>query len=158
MLVGLKQLSSSPHSGTAGKLQQLSMEVGALNEKVKATSLGSLTAQGRQDSIQISSFYYNGQVSAINLHSILLITRSPKLMLWAIMVEVLGAHGKTYPIIHVVVNKTYLHPTNDLEGAPTRGAGETSTLTRTTGRVIGLFLGCSTTDIVTGRATVWPLL
>ena len=62
-------------------LQQLSMKVGALNEKVKATSLGSLTAQGRQDSIQISSFYYNGQVSAINLHSILLITRSPKLML-----------------------------------------------------------------------------
>ena len=116
MLVGLKQLSSSPHSGTAGKLQQLSMEVGALNEKVKATSLGSLTAQGRQDSIQISSFYYNGQVSAINLHSILLITRSPKLMLWAIMVEVLGAYGKTY--------KTYLHPTNDLEGAPTRRAGE----------------------------------
>ena len=81
MLVGLKQLFSSPHSGTAGKLQQLSMEVGALNEKVKATSLGSLMAQGRQDSIQISSFYYNGQVSAINLHSILLITRSPKLML-----------------------------------------------------------------------------
>ena len=81
MLVGLKQLFSSPHSGTAGELQQLSMEVGALNEKVKATSLGSLTAQGRQDSIQISSFYYNGQVSAINLHSILLITRSPKLML-----------------------------------------------------------------------------
>ena len=49
MLVGLKQLFSSPHSGTAGKLQQLSMEVGALNEKVKATSLGSLMAQGRQD-------------------------------------------------------------------------------------------------------------
>ena len=96
MLVGLKQLSSSPHSGTAGKLQQLSMEVGALNEKVKATSLGSLMAQGRQDSIQISSFYYNGQVSAINLHSILLITRSPKLMLWAIMVEVLGAYKETY--------------------------------------------------------------
>ena len=34
MLVGLKQLSSSPHSGTAGELQQLSIEVGALNEKV----------------------------------------------------------------------------------------------------------------------------
>ena len=34
MLVGLKQLFSSPHSGTAGELQQLSMEVGALNEKV----------------------------------------------------------------------------------------------------------------------------
>ena len=56
MLVGLKQLFSSPHSGTAGELQQLSMEVGALNEKVKATSLGSLMAQGRQDLIQISSF------------------------------------------------------------------------------------------------------
>ena len=69
------------------------------------------------------------------------------------MVEVLGAYGKTYPIIHVVVNKTYLHPTNDLEGAPTRGAGETSTLTRTTGRVIGLLLGCSAADTVTGRAT-----
>ena len=40
------------------------------------------------------------------------------------MVEVLGAYGKTYPIIHVVVNKTYLHPANDLEGAPTRRAGK----------------------------------
>ena len=41
------------------------------------------------------------------------------------MVEVLGAQGrKTYPTIHVVVNKTYLHPTKDLEGAPIRGAGE----------------------------------
>ena len=70
------------------------------------------------------------------------------------MVEVLGAYGKTYPIIHVVVNKTYLHPTKDLEGAPTRGAGETSTLTRTTGREIGLFLGRPTTDIVTGRTTI----
>ena len=57
------------------------------------------------------------------------------------MVEGLGAHVKTYPIIHVVVNKTYLHPTNDLEGAPTRRAGDTSTLTRTIGKVIGLFLG-----------------
>ena len=62
------------------------------------------------------------------------------------MVEVLGAYEETY--------KTYLHPINDLEGAPTRRAGETSTLTRTTGRVIGLLLGCSATDIVTGRATV----
>ena len=154
MLVGLKQLSSSPHSGTAGKLQQLSMEVGALNEKVKATSLGSLMAQGRQDSIQISSFYYNGQVSAINLHSILLITRSPKLMLWAIMVEVLGAYEETY--------KTYLHPINDLEQEGPWKLPPLSlkidTLIRTTGREIGLFLGCSTTDTVTGHATVRPLL
>ena len=154
MLVGLKQLFSSPHSGTAGELQQLSMEVGALNEKVKATSLGSLMAQGRQDSIQISSFYYNGQVSAINLHSILLITRSPKLMLWAIMVEVLGAYEETY--------KTYLHPINDLEQEGPWKLPPLSlkidTLIRTTGREIGLFLGCSTTDTVTGRATVRPLL
>ena len=64
------------------------------------------------------------------------------------------AHGKTYLIIHVVVNKTYLYPTNDLEGAIIRGTGETSTLTHTTGRVLGLFLGCSIIDIVTGRATV----
>ena len=32
------------------------------------------------------------------------------------------------------------------------------TLIRTTGREIGLFLGCSTTDTVTGHATVRPLL
>ena len=71
------------------------------------------------------------------------------------MGEVLGAQGRrTYPTTHVVTNKTYLHLAKDLEGAPTRGAGEISTLTRTTGREIGLFLGCSTTDIVTGRATV----
>ena len=151
MLVGLKQLFSSPHSGTAGKLQQLSMEVGALKEKVKATSL---MAQGRQDSIQISSFYYKGQVSATNLHSILLITRSPKLMLWAIMVEVLGAYEETY--------KTYLHPINDLEQEGPWKLPPLSlkidTLIRTTGREIGLFLGCSTTDTVTGHATVRPLL
>ena len=64
------------------------------------------------------------------------------------MVEVLGAYEETY--------KTYLHPTNDLEGAPTRRAGEN--FHPTTGREIGLFLGCSTTDIVTGLATVRPLL
>ena len=33
MLVGLKQLFSSPHSGTAGELQQLSMEVGAPHDQ-----------------------------------------------------------------------------------------------------------------------------
>ena len=68
------------------------------------------------------------------------------------MVEVLGAHGKTYPIIHVVVNKTYLHPTKDLEGAPTRGAGET-TLTRSTGREIDLLQETSDAETVIGRAT-----
>ena len=67
------------------------------------------------------------------------------------MVEVLGAHGKTYPIIHVVVNKIYLHPTKDLEGAPTRGAGKT-TLTHTTGRVIDLLLETSAAETVTSRA------
>ena len=70
------------------------------------------------------------------------------------MVEVLEAQGRrTYLTKPVVINKTNLHPTKDLEGAPTRGAGETSTLTRTTGRVIGLLLGCSAADTVTGRAT-----
>ena len=69
------------------------------------------------------------------------------------MVEVLGAHGKTYPIIHVVVNKTYLHPIKDLEGAPTKGAGEVSTLTRSTGREIDLLLETSSAEAVIGRAT-----
>ena len=67
--------------------------------------------------------------------------------------EVLEAQVKRLNKINLVVaNKTNLHP-KDLEGAPTRGAGETSTLTRTTGRVIGLLLGCSAADTVTGRAT-----
>ena len=61
------------------------------------------------------------------------------------MVEPLGAYEETY--------KTYLHPRNDLEGAPTRRAGETSTLTHTTGREIGLLLGTSAADTVTGHAT-----
>ena len=70
------------------------------------------------------------------------------------MVEVLGAYEETY--------KTYLHPINDLEQ---EGPGKfppfslkIDTLIRTTGREIGLFLGCSTTDTVTGHATVRPLL
>ena len=66
------------------------------------------------------------------------------------MVEVLGAYEETY--------KTYLHPINDLEQ---EGPGKLppfslkiDTLIRTTGREIGLFLGCSTTNIVTGRTTI----
>ena len=66
--------------------------------------------------------------------------------------EVLGAQVSLQSLTLVVVVKTNLHQ-KDLEGAPTRGAGETSTLTRTTGRVIGLLLGCSAADTVTGRAT-----
>ena len=70
------------------------------------------------------------------------------------MVEVLGAQGRrTYTTKPVVINKTNLHPRKDLEGAPKREAGETSTLTCTTGRVIGLLLGCSAADTVTGLAT-----
>ena len=66
------------------------------------------------------------------------------------MVEVLGAYEETH--------KTYLHPINDLEQ---EGPGKLppfslkiDTLTRTTGREIGLFLGRPTTDIVTGRTTI----
>ena len=70
------------------------------------------------------------------------------------MVEALGAYEETY--------KTYLHPIHDLEqegpGKRPPFSLKIDTLTRTTGREIGLFLGCSTTDIVTGRATVRPLL
>ena len=69
------------------------------------------------------------------------------------MVEVLGAQViRLQSLTLVVAVKTNLHQ-RDLEGAPTRGAGETSTLTRTTGRVLGLLLGCSAADTVTGRAT-----
>ena len=44
-------------------------------------------------------------------------------------------------------------PPKDLEGAPTRGAGEITTLTRTTGREIDLLLGTSAAETVTSRAT-----
>ena len=66
------------------------------------------------------------------------------------MVEVLGAYEETY--------KTYLHPINDLEQErPVKlppFSLKIDTLIRTTGREIGLFLGCSTTDIVTGHTTI----
>ena len=49
-------------------------------------------------------------------------------------------------------DKTLLHQ-KDLEGAPTRGAGEVSTLTRSTGREIDLLLETSAAEAVIGRAT-----
>ena len=52
----------------------------------------------------------------------------------------------------VVAVKTN-HPPKDLEGAPTRGAGEISTLTRTTGREIDLLLDNSAAETVISRAT-----
>ena len=154
MLVGLKQLFSSPHSGTAGKLQQLSMEVGALNEKSQSHILGFTNGSRKTRFDSNIQFLLQWASQCNNLHSIPLITRSPKLMLWAIMVEVLGAYEETY--------KTYLHPINDLEQEGPWKLPPLSlkidTLIRTTGREIGLFLGCSTTDTVTGHATVRPLL
>ena len=48
-------------------------------------------------------------------------------------------------------DKTLLH-LKDLEGAP-KGAGEVSTLTRSTGREIDLLLDSSAAEAVIGRAT-----
>ena len=57
-------------------------------------------------------------------------------MLWAIMVEVLGAYEETY--------KTYLHPINDLEQEGPWKLPPLSlkidTLIRTTGREIGFWM------------------
>ena len=64
--------------------------------------------------------------------------------------EVLGAQVSLQSLTLVVADKTYLHQ-RDLEGAPTRGAGET-TLTRTTGREIDLLLDNSAAETVIGRA------
>ena len=64
--------------------------------------------------------------------------------------EVLGAQASLQSLTLVVAVKTN-HPPKDLEGAPTRGAGET-TLTRTTGRVIDLLLETSAAETVTSRA------
>ena len=64
--------------------------------------------------------------------------------------EVLGAQVSLQSLTLVVAVKTN-HPPKDLEGAPTRGAGET-TLTRTTGRVIDLLLETSAAETVTSRA------
>ena len=67
--------------------------------------------------------------------------------------EVLGAQVKRlYKLNLVVANKTNLHP-KDLEGAPTRGAGEITTPSRSKGREIDVLLGTSVADTVTGHAT-----
>ena len=66
--------------------------------------------------------------------------------------EVLGAQVSLLSLTLVVADKTYLHQ-KDLEGAPIRGAGEVSTLTRTTGREIDLLLDSSAAETVIGRAT-----
>ena len=66
--------------------------------------------------------------------------------------EVLGAQVISLLSLNLVVAiKTNLPP-KDLEGAPTRGAGEITTLTRTTGREIDLLLGTSAAETVTSRA------
>ena len=64
--------------------------------------------------------------------------------------EVLGAQVSLLSLTLVVAVKTN-HTPKDLEGASTRGAGET-TLTHTTGRVIDLLLETSAAETVTGRA------
>ena len=66
--------------------------------------------------------------------------------------EVLGAQVSLQSLTLVVADKTYLHQ-RDLEGAPTRGAGEISTLTRTTGRETDLLLDNSAAETVISRAT-----
>ena len=66
----------------------------------------------------------------------------------------LGAQGRiTYPTRHVVINKSFHHPTKNLEGALVIEPGEASTPTRTTGREIGLHQGCSGAGTVTDHAT-----
>ena len=66
--------------------------------------------------------------------------------------EVLGATVSLRSLIILVAVKTRLHQ-KDLEGAPTRGAGEVSALTRSTGREIDLLLDSSAAEAVIGRAT-----
>ena len=66
--------------------------------------------------------------------------------------EVLGAQVSLLSLTLVVAVKTNLHP-KDLEGAPTRGAGEITTLTRSTGREIDLLLGTSAAETVISHAT-----
>ena len=66
--------------------------------------------------------------------------------------EVLGATVSLRSLIIFVAVKTRLHQ-KDLEGAPTRGTGEVSTLTRSTGREIDLLLETSAAEAVIGRAT-----
>ena len=64
----------------------------------------------------------------------------------------MGATVSLRSLIILVAVKTRLH-LKDLEGAPTRGAREISTLTRTTGREIDLLLDNSAAETVISRAT-----
>ena len=65
-----------------------------------------------------------------------------------------GEQGRsTYPTSHVVINKSFHHPTKNLEGALVIEPGEASTQTRTTGREIGLHQGCSGAGTVTDHVT-----
>ena len=66
--------------------------------------------------------------------------------------EVLGATVSLRSLIIFVAVKTRLHQ-KDLEGAPIRGAGEVSTLTRSTGREIDLLLYSSVAEAVISHAT-----
>ena len=66
--------------------------------------------------------------------------------------EVLGATVSLRSLIILVAVKTRLHQ-KDLEGAPIRGAGEVSTLTRSTGREIDLLLDSSAAETVISHAT-----
>ena len=65
--------------------------------------------------------------------------------------EVVGAQVSLLSLTLVVAVKTN-HPPKDLEGAPTRGAGEITILTRTTGREIDLLLGTSAAETVISSA------
>ena len=72
-------------------------------------------------------------------------------VLWVIRAEVLGAVS-LQSLTLIVAFKTRLHQ-KDLEGAPIKGAGEVSTLTRSTGREIYLLLDSSAAEAVIGHAT-----
>ena len=63
------------------------------------------------------------------------------------------AEGALVSLLSLILeaDKTLLHQ-KDLEGAP-RGAGEVSTLTRSTGREIDLLLDSSAAETVISRAT-----
>ena len=64
------------------------------------------------------------------------------------------AEGALVSLLSLILeaDKTLLHQ-KDLEGAPTRGAGEVSTLTRSTGREIDLLLDSSAAEAVISHAT-----
>ena len=64
------------------------------------------------------------------------------------------AEGALVSLLSLILeaDKTLLHQ-KDLEGTPSKGAGEVSTLTRSTGREIDLHLDSSAAEAVIGRAT-----